>query len=86
MLPIKPSRRRNFVYKFDVTNHQSRADEVEISEHVPVSELDDVKVSIDAKLTTAGYDHRNADGVVTWRLKLQPGEKRTVELRSDSIA
>jgi uncharacterized protein (TIGR02231 family) len=78
---LGPSRRRTFVYRFDVANHQARADEVEISEHVPVSELDDVKVSIDAKLTTAGYDHRNADGVVTWRLKLQPGEKRTVELR-----
>ncbi len=78
---LGPSRRRRFVYRFDVTNHQSRADEVEISEHVPVSELDDVKVSVDAKATTAGYELRPQDGVVSWKLKLAPGEKRTVELR-----
>jgi uncharacterized protein (TIGR02231 family) len=77
---LGPTRRRRFAYRFEVSSHLTRAEEVELSEHIPVSELDDVKVGIDGT-TTAGYALRNEDGIVTWRLKLQPGEKRTVELR-----
>jgi uncharacterized protein (TIGR02231 family) len=74
------TRRRRFAYRIEVSNHLSRAEEVEIAEPIPVSELDDVKVGIDAS-STGGYAVRAEDGIVTWRLKLAPGEKRTVELR-----
>jgi len=77
---LGPSRRRRFAYRFEVANYLDRTDEVELAEHIPVSELDDVKVSIDPR-TTAGYQLRGDDGIVTWRLTLKPGEKRTVELR-----
>jgi uncharacterized protein (TIGR02231 family) len=77
---LGPTRRRRFAYRFEVQNHLARAEEVEIAEPVPVSELGDVKVGIDAS-STGGYALRAEDGIVTWRLKLAPGEKRTVELR-----
>jgi uncharacterized protein (TIGR02231 family) len=77
---LGPSRRRRFAYRFEVVNHLTRAEEVELSEHVPVSELDDVKVGIDPK-STSGWNLRSEDGIVTWKVKLAPGEKRVVELR-----
>jgi len=77
---LGPSRRRKFGYRFEVANYLSRADEVEISEHVPVSELDDVHVALDTKATTAGYQLRDQDGIITWHVKLKPGEKRTLDL------
>jgi uncharacterized protein (TIGR02231 family) len=77
---LGPSRRRRFAYRFEVVNHLGRAEEVELSEHVPVSELDDVKVGIDPK-STSGWNLRAEDGIVTWKVKLAPGEKRVVELR-----
>ncbi|HZS37011.1 MAG TPA: mucoidy inhibitor MuiA family protein [Polyangia bacterium] len=73
------TRRFWFQYRYELANYQSRDQELEISDHVPVSELKDVKVYIDAK-TTGGYDNRAEDGIVTWRLKLKAGEKRNVEL------
>jgi uncharacterized protein (TIGR02231 family) len=73
------TRRFWFQYRYELANYQSRDQELEISDHVPVSELKDVKVYIDAK-TTGGYDDRAEDGIVTWKLKLKPGEKRSVEL------
>jgi uncharacterized protein (TIGR02231 family) len=77
---LGPSRQRRFAYRFEVASFLDRTEEVEISEHIPVSELDDVTVKIDPR-TTGGYQLRADDGIVTWRLTLKPGEKRTVELR-----
>lgn len=74
------TRRRRFAYRFEVASHLSRAEDIEIAEPIPVSELDDIKVGLDAS-TTGGYALRAEDGIVTWRLKLAPGEKRTIELR-----
>ena len=73
------TRRRRFAYRFEVANHLPRAEEVELAEPIPVSELDDIQVGIDGT-TTRGYALRAADGIVTWRLQLAPGEKRTIEL------
>ncbi len=72
-------RHHRFAYRFEIGNYLQRADEIEVSDHVPVSELDDIKVVIDGK-TTGGYSLEPTDGIVTWRLRLQPGERRNVEL------
>jgi hypothetical protein len=62
-----------------VGNYLATAQEVQITEQVPVSELDDVKVVIDAR-TTGGYRLDKDDGLLTWRLKLAPGQKRQLRL------
>jgi uncharacterized protein (TIGR02231 family) len=72
-------KRFKYGYRFEVANYGQKAAEVEVSEHVPVSELDDILVEVDAK-TTRGYELKAADGIVTWKLPLKPAEKRAVDL------
>ena len=48
-------RRFRYAYRFEVANYRKSSEELEVAEHVPVSELDDVKVELDTKKTTAGY-------------------------------
>ncbi|KFE71301.1 mucoidy inhibitor MuiA family protein [Hyalangium minutum] len=73
-------RRFRYAYRFEVANYRKTPEQLEVSEHIPVSELEDVKVELDAKKTTAGYALDAADGIATWKLPLAPAEKRTVEL------
>ncbi len=72
-------RRFKYAYRFELTNLRPRAEEVELSEHIPVSELEDVKVELEPR-TTPGHTVQPADGIATWKVKLAPGEKRTVDL------
>ncbi len=73
-------RRFRFAYRFEVANYRKGPEEVEVAEHIPVSELEDVKVELDSKKTTAGYALAEEDGITTWKLKLAPAEKRMVDL------
>lgn len=73
-------RRFRYAYRFEVANYRKSPEELEVAEHLPVSELEDVKVELDAKKTTAGYALEPADGIATWKLRLAPAEKRTVDL------
>lgn len=74
------ARRHRFAYRLEVQSFLGRAEEVELSEHVPVSEIDDVKVALDPR-TSGGYELKAADGIVTWRVSLRAGEQRNLELR-----
>jgi len=76
---ISKDRRRVFSYRFYVANHLGRATELELSDHIPVSEMKEVAVSVDGP-TTAGYNLDRADGIVRWSLKLAPGEERAIDL------
>jgi uncharacterized protein (TIGR02231 family) len=62
---------------------QSRAKtrtSVEIRESIPVSKVEDVKVSV-APETTKGYELDAERGFLTWQLDLASGEAKTLELR-----
>jgi uncharacterized protein (TIGR02231 family) len=74
------TRRHRYAYRFEVANYLGRPEEIEVSDHIPVSELDDVKVEIDGQ-TTGGYRLAGDDGIVSWRVALRPGERRYLELR-----
>ena len=52
---------------------------MELQEHIPVSELEDVKVVVE-KETTGGYSQVATDGLLAWPVTLGPGERKTVEL------
>jgi hypothetical protein len=52
---------------------------VDVVEHVSVSELEDVRVVLEAR-TTAGHDLDRADGIVRWRRRLRPGERAGLDL------
>ena len=79
-------RRFRFAYRFEVESYLGRPETVELADQIPLSELDDVKVVVDLTAagnrpaTSPGYDTRGDDGILTWRLPLKPGEKRTVDL------
>lgn len=73
------TRRHRYGYRFEVESYLPGGEEIELLEHIPVSELDDVKVALDAK-ATPGYELRAADGIVSYKLRLSAGEKRAVEL------
>jgi uncharacterized protein (TIGR02231 family) len=71
--------RFRYVYRFQLANHRAKPEKVELSEHIPVSELEDVKVEV-APESTAGYTLAAAEGIATWQVTLGPGEQRTVDL------
>lgn len=73
------SRRVRYGYRYEIESYLPSGEEIELQEHIPVSELDDVKVALDAK-ATPGYTLNAPDGIVTYKLRLSPGEKRAVEL------
>ena len=53
-------------------NYHSRAEQVELAEQIPVSELDDVKVELDPK-TSPGPRRDPEDGILTWQIAVKPG-------------
>jgi uncharacterized protein (TIGR02231 family) len=72
-------RSHRYEYKLEVANYLGQAQQLEITEQVPVSELDDVKVVVDPR-TTGGYAHNREDGLLTWTLPLAAGTKRDLLL------
>jgi len=73
------TRRHRYAYRFEVESYLPGGEAIELLEHIPVSELEDVKVALDGK-TTPGYELRAVDGIVSYKLKLAAGEKRAIEL------
>lgn len=73
------TRRHRYSYRFEVQNFLPEPQELELAEHIPVSELDEVKVALDPK-TTAGYELAAADGILTWKIPLRVGEKKVLDL------
>ncbi|MGZ6142553.1 MAG: mucoidy inhibitor MuiA family protein, partial [Myxococcales bacterium] len=76
---FKSAQRFRYAYRFELENHLARPETVEVAEQVPVSELDDVEVGLEDK-TTAGFAKNAEDGIVTWKLRLSPGEKKQLDL------
>ncbi|WP_141620667.1 mucoidy inhibitor MuiA family protein [Myxococcus sp. AB036A] len=75
---FKDTQRFRYAYQFTLNNLRAQPEEVELSDHFPVSELEDVKVELEPE-TTAGYTLQSSDGIATWKVPLAPGEKRTVD-------
>lgn len=62
-----------------LSNLASEARRVELVERVPVSEVPEVEISVDAKGTTEGRS-ADAHGMVRWAVTLQGGERREIRL------
>jgi uncharacterized protein (TIGR02231 family) len=73
------SRRLDYAYRVELNAAGSTPVKVEVQEHIPVSELDDVKVTV-GKETSEGAQVSAVDGLLTWLVPLQPGEKKNIEL------
>ncbi|ATB28814.1 mucoidy inhibitor MuiA family protein [Melittangium boletus] len=74
------SRRRfHYAYRFELGNYLPRAEVLELAEPIPVSELEDVTASLDDG-TSGGHALDAVDGLITWKVKLAPSEKRSLDL------
>lgn len=64
-----------------VANPGTEARRVSIFERLPVSELEEVTVTIDDKVTTPAHkETRKGSGILRWDYDLKPGEKRSVKV------
>jgi hypothetical protein len=54
--------------------------QLEISDRIPVSEMEEIEVHLDDG-TTPGDPLARDDGILSWKVDLPPGGSRTVELR-----
>lgn len=71
--------RFQYAYRFTLQNPGGRAEVVDVSDHLPVSELTDVVVELDGD-TTPGFARRREEGILSWTLKLPPASQREVVL------
>lgn len=72
------SRRKktDFVYKIEVENYKQHPVTISLLDHLPVSQHSDIEV----RITSMRPDpvERTGQGIVTWKLELQPGEKKEI--------
>jgi hypothetical protein len=76
------SQRFGFSYVFDVISHADAPLQVELAEHVPLSELEEIKVELDtqsAKIFQVGA----ADGIARTVVDLAPRQARAIALKYD---
>ena len=77
---FKDRMRFQYAYRFTLENPGSRAAVVDVSDHIPVSELADVTVSLDPE-TTPGFTQRPEDGILSWTVNVPAASRREVLLR-----
>ncbi|MGQ0506504.1 MAG: mucoidy inhibitor MuiA family protein [Myxococcaceae bacterium] len=75
-------RRFHYAYQFELASYEAKPVEVELAEHVPISEMEDVTVSLAAQ-TSATAKLSPSDGIVTWRRTLQPRDTLKLQLAYD---
>jgi uncharacterized protein (TIGR02231 family) len=67
-----------YAYAFEVANYGKAPLEVTLAEHLPVSELNDISVTVSEK-TTQGYALDPKDGIAKWKVGLRAGEKKKLD-------
>lgn len=76
-----PTRKKvHFVYDMEVHNFGDDPYEVTLSETVPVSRVEQVKIKLNEESTTAGYQTDPDGSIFSWNLVMKPGEKQRVHL------
>ncbi len=71
------NRRFHYAYTVELTSHLAKAETIEVEDHLPLSELDDVHVELEDG-TTGPRQLNSEDGLVTWKVALAPGQKKDV--------
>ena len=70
----------HFVHDLVVNNYGDEPTEIVVSEAVPVSRVDQVKVTMDDE-TTTGYETTEDGSILSWTLSLPAGEEKRVHLQ-----
>ncbi|MFI5203405.1 MAG: DUF4139 domain-containing protein [Flavobacteriales bacterium] len=66
-----------FAYEIKVANNKTQAIEIYVTDQVPLSPMKDVVVDI---TETSDADFNKEKGILSWRIKLPPGEKKIMPL------
>ncbi|MCB1179594.1 MAG: mucoidy inhibitor MuiA family protein, partial [Leptospiraceae bacterium] len=73
---------------FDKTNiitiesFSKKSEEITIYDRIPVSEISDVDVELDKENTTQGFKWKGEnEGILFWKIKIAPNEKKEIKLR-----
>jgi uncharacterized protein (TIGR02231 family) len=77
----KKTVRWTFHFRIAVTNYAEGARTVRISDQLPVSEVDEVKVRLEETTPTDPAEESDGPGLLRWTVQLQPGEERVLDLR-----
>lgn len=67
-------------YEIEITRTAGGPAELEVTESLPISRVDQVKVSLDREGTTGGFSVDEDRGFITWPLKLSANEKQRIKL------
>ncbi len=67
------------VYEITLINHKRKAVEIKVKDRIPLSQ--DEKISVKNIQTNEGTV--DAKGIVTWKVRLAPGEKKTIRFSFD---
>ena len=82
---LTKTRLDTFQVEVYLVNHTGTPQELQLSERIPVSEIEKVKVELLNKATTPGYTVDD-QGLVSWAITLAPGqERRTVSAHRVSL-
>ncbi|MCB9555485.1 MAG: DUF4139 domain-containing protein [Deltaproteobacteria bacterium] len=73
------SKRLEHRYQFIIGNWTQRQQTIGLREHIPVSQVDEVKVKLGDK-TTAPVAHDKQDGHLLWQVRVDPRSQQTVVL------
>lgn len=71
-------KRFTFMYRFELANYGKAPVEVQLADHLPVSELSDIAVTVNEK-TTGGYALAKDDGIARWKVPLKAQEKKSID-------
>jgi uncharacterized protein (TIGR02231 family) len=71
------TKKESYAYQILVKNNHSYAANIEIQDQVPVSQEEDIKVDVE---DISGATKDDLNGKLTWRLNLQPGESKTLNI------
>jgi uncharacterized protein (TIGR02231 family) len=77
----KKTVRWTFHFRIAVTNYAEGPRTVRISDQLPVSEVDEVKVKLEETSPVDPAEESDGPGLLRWTVDLQPGEERVIDLR-----
>ncbi len=77
---LRRNLRMERAYRTEIVNDTAGPITIEVRETIPVSRVDDVRVSIEDSETTEGYELDEERGILTWDVSLEEGAKTEIDL------
>ena len=77
----KKTVRWTFHFRIALTNYAENTRTVRISDQLPVSEVDDVKVKLEETTPVDLAEESDGPGLLRWTVELKPGQEQFIDLR-----